>query len=187
MVNTMTCPDCHAELTQMSYKGVLFDECPNCRGRWFDRGQLKAAKDRADEDLRWLNFDPFGDDADRHAVAAKADVVCPKCGQRMAALQYQASRVTIYKCPAGDGVWLSHGEFAAIVAYLEKIVDSESAGALAHDAVKQFEKIGTTEADKPSEVRDFFTVMKLLEMRLAVEHPRLARAAERIQEYSPLK
>ena len=128
----MTCPDCHAKLTQMNYKGVLFDECRTALARrWFDRGQVKAIRIEPTRLLRWLNFDPFGDDADRHAVAAKADVVCPKCGQRLAALQYQASGVTIYKCPAGDGVWLSHGEFAAIVAYLEKIVDSESAGALA--------------------------------------------------------
>ncbi|HLN14804.1 MAG TPA: zf-TFIIB domain-containing protein [bacterium] len=174
----MACPDCQAQLEQLNYKGVAFEECPNCRGRWFDRGQLKAAKDRTDEDLRWLNFDPFGEDADKYAVAAPRVVLCPKCGRQMVALRYAASGVTIYKCPVGDGVWLSHGEFAAIVAYLEKLVDSQSAEALTKDAVKQLERV---------DVRDFLTVMKLLNVRLAVEHPRLARAVEKIQEYSPLK
>jgi len=174
----MECPECHAQLEQVSYKGVLFAECPKCRGRWFDRGQLKQAKDRTDADLRWLNFDPFEGDAGTYAVAAQRVLLCPMCGKPLTALQYQTSGVTIYKCSAGHGVWLSHGEFAAIVAYLEQVVDSESAGALTKNAVKELEK---------GEVRDFLTVMKLLEMRLAVEHPLLARAAEKIQEYSPLK
>ncbi len=84
-------------------------------------------------------------------------------------------------------MWLNHGEFEAIVKYLERIVDTESASELAKDALRQFEKIATRQEDKISEVRDFLAVLKLLEQRLAVEHPRIAAAAEKIQEFSPLK
>jgi Zn-finger nucleic acid-binding protein len=42
----MECPACHAQFGQINFKGVLLDECPKCKGRWFDRGELKEAKDR---------------------------------------------------------------------------------------------------------------------------------------------
>ena len=183
----MTCPDCHAELKQVTHKGVTFEECPRCRGRWFDRGQLRAAKDRADEDLRWLTFDPFEGGADKQGVAAPRVAACPRCGVQMGAFQYRTSGVTIYKCTARHGVWLGHGEFEAIVRYLERMIDSESAADFAKDAAKQVGRIATQEGNVASEVRDLLAVMKLLEVRLAVEHPSLARVAEKIQEYSPLK
>jgi Zn-finger nucleic acid-binding protein len=182
----MKCPDCQTELKQVSHKGVPFDECPRCRGRWFDRSQLRAAKDRTDPELRWLTFHPFEDEADTIAVAAPRVAACSQCGTQMRALEYRASGVTIYKCGAEHGVWLPHGEFEAIVRYLDKMVDSESASELTKDAVHEVERIGSHGASA-SEVRDLFATMKLLEVRLAVEHPRLARVAEKIQEFSPLK
>jgi Zn-finger nucleic acid-binding protein len=173
-------------LRQFDYKGVRIHECPKCRGRWFQRGELKKAKDRTDDDLRWLDWDPFGPDADRYAVHSSKTLLCPDCSTRMKSLNYSTSGVTIYKCPTCYGIWLSHGEFAAIIKYLEKKIDTESAAELAKDAVRQFEKIATREEDKISEIRDFLAVLKLLEMRIAVEHPALAAAAEKIQEASPL-
>lgn len=183
----MECPDCHAELRQVSYKGVLIDECPKCRGRWFDRGELKKAKDRIDDDLRWLDFDLFGPEADKYAVPSSKKVWCPKCSIRMTSLAYQKSGITISKCTQCHGVWLSHGEFEAIVKYLEETVDAESASELARDALKQFEKITTRQEDKISEIRDLHAVLKLLETRLAVEHPRIAAAIQRIYQVSPFK
>ena len=183
----MTCPECRAQLQQINYKGVLLNECPKCKGRWFDRGELKKAKDRTDDDLRWLDFDPFGSDADKQAVPSSQKVQCPRFSARMASLTYQTSRITIYKCTQCHGIWLSHGEFEAIVKYLEKIIDTESASDLAKDALKQFEKIMTREEDKVSEVRDFLAVLKLLEMRVGVEHPRIAAAIQKIYQVSPLK
>jgi len=184
----MECPEGHAQLVEISYKGVLIYECPTCKGRWFDRGELKKAKDRTDEDLRWLDFDPFGPEADKYAVPASTEQrLCPRCSLPMTALTYKTSGVTIYKCPRCHGVWLSHGEFEAIVSYLENVVDAESAPELAKDAGKQFEKVLVGPGGEISDIRDFFTVLKLLEMRLLVEHPRVAAAAEKIYQYSPLK
>lgn len=55
----MNCPDCQAPLRQTDYHEVHIDECPQCLGRWFDRNELRRAKDRTDNYLRWLDFDPF--------------------------------------------------------------------------------------------------------------------------------
>lgn len=183
----MICPECGAQLRRSDYKGVLLDECPKCRGRWFDRGELKKAKDRTDDDLRWLDFDPFGSDADKLAVPSPHQLPCPKCSVRMTALIYARSAITIHKCTQCHGIWLGHGQFAAIVRYLEKIVDMESTSELVTDSVKQFEKIFTRQEDKISEIRDFLAVLKLLEMRMAVEHPSIASAAQKIYQRSPFK
>ena len=86
----MKCPDCQTQLHQFDYKGVRIDECPKCKGRWFDRGELKTAKDRTDDDLRWLDFDPFGAEADRYAVASSKTLLCPNCSTRMTPWRIQS-------------------------------------------------------------------------------------------------
>ena len=35
---------------------VQIDECRQCRGIWFGKGELAEAKDEVDPDLRWLDF-----------------------------------------------------------------------------------------------------------------------------------
>lgn len=180
----MECPDCRAQLRQFNYKGILLHECPKCRGRWFDRGELKKAKDRTDDDLRWLDFDLFGSEADKYVVPSSRKVQCPNCSVPMKSLTYQESRVTIYKCTQCHGIWLSHGEFESILKYLERVVDTEPASALAKDALKQFEKITSRQEDKISEIRDFLAVLKLLEIRMAVEHPAIAAVVQRIASFT---
>ncbi len=182
----MRCPEDKSELHPTDYKGVSIEECPKCLGRWFDRDELREAKDRTDDDLRWLDFDPFAEEADRFAVPSKGKR-CPKDSTGMEALTYERSGVVIDRCPRCRGLWLNHGEFEKIVQYLERIVSSETSPELARDALKQLIKIPVGPEGAISEVRDFFAILKLLEQRLAVEHPRTAKAADRLYRLSPLK
>ena len=46
----MKCPDCNSELKQIDCKGIMIDECVGCKGKWFDRGELRKAKDSADKE-----------------------------------------------------------------------------------------------------------------------------------------
>ncbi len=181
----MKCPDHHTELGQINYRGILIDECPTCKGRWFDRDELRKAKDSTDDDLRWLDFDPFGTEAGRFEVPSKGRL-CPKCSTKMASLTYETSRVTIDKCPQCHGIWLDHGEFEAIVKHLEKTVSSETASEYAQDAFRQFLQVATGPEGAISEVRDFLAVMKLLELRIGVENPRVAGMIQKISQYFPL-
>lgn len=182
----MECPDCRATLGQIDFRGIAILECPRCKGRWFPRDALNAAKNRTDEDLRWLDFDPFGKEADKFRVSSK-EKRCPEDLGKMESLTYETSGIVIEKCPRCRGIWLQHGEFEKIVKYLETEADTESASNYAKDAFREFLKIGTGEKSKRAEIRDFLVVMKLLEERIAAEHPTLAAAAEKIYEYWPLK
>jgi Zn-finger nucleic acid-binding protein len=165
---------------------MLVYACPNCKGRWFPRNALSEAKDRTDDDLRWIDFDPFGKEADKFQVPSRGKL-CPECSTAMTSLTYETSKVVIDKCSRCRGIWLDHGEFEKIVKYLEQVISAESASDYAKDAFRKFLEIGTATKSKIAEIRDFLVVMKLLEERVAVEHPRLAAVLEKIYEFWPLK
>jgi Zn-finger nucleic acid-binding protein len=180
----MNSPDCHVPLRQTDYRGVQIHECPTCLGRWFDRDELRRAKDRTDEDLRWLDFDPFTREADGGATSGRA---CPRCANPMGTVVYEDSGVLIDKCPDGHGVWLDHGEFEKIVEHLEQEVTSRTASEFRRDAVHALAQAVTGRDGAVSELRDLFTILGLLEARLGVEHPTIAAAVNAIYLGSPFK
>ena len=182
----MKCPDCKSELQPYDCKGIIINECIKCKGKWFDRDELRRAKDRADDDLRWLDFDPFGEDAEQLSVASEGKV-CPKCLKNMLSLKYVDSKVIIDKCTSCKGIWLDPGEFAKIIRYLENKVCTETATEYVKDTFKQFIKVFTDQKGMISEVKDFLVVLHLLELRIAVEHPNLAKASKQIYKSTPFQ
>jgi Zn-finger nucleic acid-binding protein len=170
----MICADCHRELLQTDYHGINVDECPNCLGRWFDRDELRRAKDRTDQYLRWLDFDLFARDPGSPPANARAHL-CPRCSVRMGQIAYESSGVIVDKCSSCHGVWLNHGEFEKIVKHLHEETCTETAAQYCTDVGCQFEQIFTGPEGPISEFRDFLAVLNLLEMRLAVERPALAQ------------
>jgi Zn-finger nucleic acid-binding protein len=180
----MRCPDCIGELRPFDFKGITINECIECKGKWFDRDELRKAKDSADEDLRWLDFDPFGEDAEKLSAASEGKF-CPKCGQKMSSLKYMDSQVVIDKCSHCEGVWLDAGELAKIILYLEKKINTETSKEYAKDTFKEFIKIFSGKKGLLSEVKDFLAVFYLLRLRIAVEHPKLLKASQRTYESVP--
>ena len=183
---SMKCPDCQNELYEIACNGININECVECKGRWFDRGELRAAKNREDDDLRWLDFDPFGDDAEQLSVPSDGKK-CPKCSKQMSSLTYKSSKLVIDKCLKCEGVWLDHGEFEKIIKYLEDLIVKTSAAEYTKETFKQFVEIFTGQEGLVSEAKDFFAVMKLLQIRLGVEHPGLEEACQNIYRYTPFR
>ncbi len=70
---------------------------------------------------------------------------------------------------------------------LEKIVSTKSASEYVKDVFREFLEIATGPEGRISEVKDFLVVLKLLELRIAVENPRIAEAAQKIYQLWPLK
>lgn len=182
----MNCPDCRNELIAIDFKGIRFYECVKCRGRWFDRDELKKAKDREDEDIRWLDFDPFGVDAVRFSVQSEGRE-CPACSRKMSSLSYSKSGVIIDKCPDCEGVWLGPGEFEKIIKYLENVILTESAKDYTKDTFKQFIEIFAGPGDAESEIKDFLAILHLLQLRIAAEHPKLTDTFQNIYKSIPFK
>lgn len=181
----MICPDCQSTLRQVDLQGVKIDECPQCRGRWFDRDELRKAKDRRDEDLRWLDFDPFGGEVGEEP--AGKGPLCPRDSVGMGSIAYETSAVRVDKCSECHGVWLGHGEFEKIVRHLEKEVDAETAEEYRHEAGHQLAQVFTGPEGPVSEMRDFFAVLHLLRQRLGVEHRELQGVIDHLFMSSPFR
>jgi len=60
------CPNDQTDLKQSQFKGLKIEECINCQGLWFDRDELRLAKDRTDDDLRWLDFELFDEKSEKY-------------------------------------------------------------------------------------------------------------------------
>lgn len=170
----------------MDFKGIALDECSKCSGRWFDRHELRKAKDKTDDDLRWLDFDLFDEEADKFAVA-KANEQCPKCSIKMDSLTYENSGIVIDRCTRCKGVWLDNGEFEKIVEYLDNLVNTKPVSEYAGDVLEEFLEIAVGPENKVSEVRDFLAVLRLFQMRIVAGNPKMQEAILRISQASPLK
>ena len=180
----MRCADCSRDLEQVDFRGIAIQECPRCQGRWFGRDELQKAKDATDEDLRWLDFDPFCEKANRFTTSPEHKS-CPACAAEMISLTYARSGVVINKCQKCHGVWLHNGEFKRIIDYLESLIVSENASQYVVDSFKKFSDFFTRDEETGSELKDFLVVLKLLKMRIAAEHPALARLSDKVYEYLP--
>jgi Zn-finger nucleic acid-binding protein len=182
----MQCPEDGTKLKEIDSYGVKLHECPTCLGRWFDRDELRQAKDSIDEDLRWLDFDPFVGDPSE-PPAGETGRLCPRDRIPMGVMSYAESKVCLDKCFKCHGIWLSHGEFERLVGYLERQVNSETAGQLEREAIRQLGQVFTGPEGLVSEFRDLFSVLHLLRQRWSVEHPSISGLIDAISTGSPFK
>ena len=95
------CPKCKSELKPKDIGPVEIDECESCKGIWFDKGELRRAKDTTDSDLNWIDFEIWKH-KDRFRVTAKS-LKCPKCSVKMAAIDYHDTDVEINYCAQCQG------------------------------------------------------------------------------------
>ncbi len=180
----MICPDCNSPLEVASCKGVMIHECRSCKGKWFQRHELKQVQESMDDGLRWLDFDPFGDKLP-HLYVESEGKNCPRCRKKMESLRYRDSRVAIDKCSACKGVWLTSGELVKVIRYLEGLVNSQKAGDLARATFQQFIEVLTGPKGAAEEVKDLWAVLYILEVRIGIDHPQLAALTRKLYEFAP--
>jgi hypothetical protein len=70
-------------------------------------------------------------------------------------------------------VWLDRDEYDRIVAYLQDIVNTQTAGDYLKDVRDEFAEMLTGPEGPISEMKDFARVLYLLQLRLVIERPRL--------------
>ncbi len=108
----MKCPKCNAELKKSDlgqYGFVILDVCPNCKGSWFDKGEL----DRLDQSV-WTDFEELN--FQRREPGAQR-LSCPKCNHDLEPVSpVDALELVVDRCASCEGFWLDAGE-------LEKVQD----------------------------------------------------------------
>ncbi len=107
----MICPACKHDMIVVEYNKIELDYCTNCRGVWFDKGEL---------DL-FLNF--TGQGAKSFAAGDFSEIEsseksrkCPICSNKMIkSIIKDCSDVIIDVCPRNDGLWFDGGEVKNVV------------------------------------------------------------------------
>ena len=96
----LLCPACNDYTTaSRSAGGVRIDQCHNCKGAWFDAGELQQAIGVGHRKL----------------ISSIAGVRrCPTCDVAMRPLNFPGTQVEIDCCPDCGGLWLDAGEFRRI-------------------------------------------------------------------------
>ncbi len=153
----------------MLFHHVEVDYCPDCLGIWFDRDELRLAKDDKDMQLQWLDFDIWRDKS--KFTVENINRRCPVCRIVLVQVQYDDSKVKIDFCKKCWGMWLDRGEFKQILIYLKRKYDYEMLHRYTKNVVLQLWEVFTGPEDFREELEDFLMLLKLFNYKFVVAHP----------------
>jgi Zn-finger nucleic acid-binding protein len=177
----MECPNKHKEpLRQIYFHNVQVDYCAECLGIWFDKDELRLAKDDKDKQLNWLDFDIWRDKS-RFKVS-KSKKHCPACRAVLIEIKYEDSKVKIDFCKNCQGIWLDRGEFKQIMVYLRRKADYEILHKYAKNLARELWEVFSGPEKFREELEDFLMLLKLFNYKFAVQHPVLNSMIENSQK-----
>ena len=168
----MKCLSCEGDLRDLRLDVVHLEQCAHCGGLWLDRGELDSLVDAEDSDVRWMDMDLWGE-----ALGVGGSVShrsCPNGHGSLAALTYGKSNIVVDVCPTCGGVWLDAGEFEKIVAYLDEQAESLSLPGYIRESLAEAKELVTGREGRASDWKDLKAVLRMMRLRLAVDHPAIA-------------
>ena len=178
------CPKCEIDLKQKLIDSIEVDECEKCRGLWFDTDELRQAKDLADPDLNWMDFEVWKHEGD--FKVKESSVKCPACKEGMKSIDYGDTSIEIDCCPTCKGIWLDAGEFTSIIEALEKELLSKSFSDYIKASIIEAKEVITGSESFSSEWKDFGTVLRMMQYRFFSSNPKLLSAVIAAQRTNPL-
>lgn len=167
----MECPNDGEQLEKVLFHNVEVDYCRRCLGVWFDKDELRLAKDDKDKQLNWADFDLWRDKS-KFGVS-HGDRHCPVCRAGLTQVAYDQSKTKVDFCKMCQGIWLERGEFKQIINYLKNKSDYEILHRYNKNIVKQLWEVFSGPEKFRSELEDFLTLLKLLNYKFATQHPYL--------------
>ena len=167
----MNCPVCKIEMEKAVFYKTEVDYCPRCLGIWFEKDELREAKDEKDKDLNWLDFDLWGEE--KKFKISKNQKICPKCSVPLYSVGYNNSNIEVDFCSLCEGIFLDRGEFKKIIDYLKEKGEKEVLNNYFKNLIKERVEIYTGPEIFRSEVKDFLTLLKLLNYKFAAQFPKI--------------
>lgn len=180
----MKCPVDGNELKSRTLHSVAIEECAQCQGLWFDRGELRKVKDEMEPDANWLDFDLWSDQ-DAFGVAW-SERKCPECGRNMATISYGETGENVDYCVDEHGAWLDKGELGAIIRALDAEMNTKGVPKYVVASVEEALEIVSGDEGFISEWNDFLSVIRLLQYRVLSENPKMQEALVALQTTQPL-
>jgi uncharacterized protein len=113
----MICPTCKSDMIVVEHSNIELDYCTNCRGVWFDSGELELLMESME--LESPN-QIFGDILNSpEAAATEKKRKCPICGRKMKKIIIgEQPEILIDVCQQGDGLWFDGGEVGQLIKQL---------------------------------------------------------------------
>ena len=167
----MNCPNDNEKLEKVLFHHVEVDYCPKCLGVWFDKDELRLAKDDKDKNLNWVDVDLWRDK--KKFKVSHSNRHCPVCRVSLREVAYDQSKVKIDFCKMCEGIWLDRGEFKQIINYLKRKADYEILHSYTKNLVVELWEVFSGPEKFRSELVDFFTLLKLFNYKFIVRHPYL--------------
>jgi len=165
----MLCPICKKHLEQIIFYTTEVDYCPKCLGLWFEKDELRLAKDERDRELRWLDVDLWKE-KEKFKIAYGIRL-CPNCRLPLYEVYYGDSGVIVDVCNLCEGVWLDRGEFKIIIAWLKQKADYRVLNNYLKVLLEETAEVFVGPEGIREEMLDFLTVIKLLNYKLIAQHP----------------
>lgn len=169
----MKCPICkNINMEKVLFFNTEVDYCPRCLGLWFEEDELRQAKDEKDKDLNWLDIDLW-----KEKGKFKVEVgnkICPKCSVPLYEVLYGDSDVKVSVCNMCKGIFLERGEFKRIIDYLKNKEKEEVLYNYFKNLIEEGKEVFSGPETFKEELKDFFSLLKLLNYKLRVQHPVLS-------------
>jgi Zn-finger nucleic acid-binding protein len=169
------CPACAANLNIYEAYGIEIEGCPNCKGLWLDKDELRRLKDKSEKGawfgLRWMD-----DEIERteNARSMSSKRLCPKCPEAgLISTIFGHSAVIIDWCPGCHGTWLDRNEFEAIVDSLKAKLLTLSADEMKGRVYQEIREIWSGPENVISEILDAKAAISALINITIFEHPEL--------------
>jgi len=183
----MNCPSCKTKKLSEKIKvgDVIIDRCSFCTGLWFERDELRLAKDKKLKDARWmdieikdksLNWIEFDLWKDESKFKSEKDIrLCPHCETSLYKINYGDSGVEIDVCGVCKGIWLEKSEFKKIIKHVKDRADYEVLNNYMKSLISETKEIFIGPESIKSEIIDLLTLTKLLKYKLAAQYPVLIK------------
>jgi len=172
----MNCPNDNEELEKVLFHTVEVDYCPKCLGVWFDKDELRLAKDDKDEQLNWLDVDLWRDKNKFHV--SRGDKHCPVDRTGLTEVKYDESKTRVDFCKMCGGIWLDRGEFKQIMNYLKNKSDYEILNNYTKNIVSELWEVFSGPETFREELSDFLTLLKLFNYKFITQYPYLKSLIE---------
>jgi Zn-finger nucleic acid-binding protein len=113
----MICPVCKYDMIVVEYHDIELDYCNNCKGVWFDSGELELLlKSQGLEEPKAF-FDGILNS--REAVSSEKKRNCPTCSRKMKKTAVGGQpEILIDVCPDNHGLWFDGGEVTQLIGRL---------------------------------------------------------------------
>ena len=110
----MMCPACRTDMIVIEYHNIELDYCNNCKGVWFDSGELELLLKSQGLKESQAFFD--GILKSHEATSSEEKRNCPICGRRMKKTAITGQpEILIDACRDNHGLWFDGGEVAQLI------------------------------------------------------------------------